>query len=359
MKKEFCRAVVLLAVLFSACDRRDITYYMESEINVAADWSNSGLPDEEAAHGATTMFFNTADGSHHKSLLMGTREYEDVRLPEGCYHAVVFNRSTTGFGSITFRGNTYETLEACARQVETRTDPNTRVVTRVIVSTPEQLAADVTEGFTVTEAMLGNYSTEEYQNSKRSLMAAIHAKSTTKGSSTRAEETDPERYLIHLSPRKLTQLVRVKVIVEGVNNIRSAIGLLEGVAEGVYLSTGAPTPGTVTQQFALNNVEYDEGSPFNGTLSGEFNIFGFDRTTPRKLALKILLVDGKTIVEQSFDVTARDVEGEDGTLTLYIEITSERLPDVKPEGDPDSGFDAEVDEWGDPIEVEIPTGKDR
>lgn len=345
--------LLFLCLTFSSCDRRDITYYMESEITVKADWGASLLPDEEHGYGASTHFFPQTGSVENKQLLMGDHRQEVIRLPEGVYHAVLFNRSVSGFGSIAFRGDTYEAFEAYARQVETRTDPQTRVVTRVIIATPEELAADVAEGFEVTEYMLGNYGTEEYINSRNQRNGDIGTKSA--GGDTRAEETDPDRYVIRFTPLKLTTRVRVCAIVPGVNNIRSAVGLLDGVSEGVYLSTGQPTPGTVTQQFTMGDIRYDEGSPFNGTLSGEFNVFGLDRTTPHRLTLKILLVDGVTVVEQTFDVTARDVTEEDGTLTLYIEITSQRLPDVKPEGDPDSGFDATVDEWGDPIESVLPT----
>ncbi|WP_455591202.1 DUF5119 domain-containing protein [Bacteroides sp.] len=338
-----------LLVTFTSCNRRDITYYMESEITVRADWGLSHLPEEERGYGAMACFFPQTTGTDKKPLLMGDRTFEEVRLPEGVYHAVIFNRSTTGFGNISFRGDTYDTFEACARQVETRTDPITRVTTRVIVSTPEELAADVTEGYEITEAMLGNYGTLEYLNSRNTRQAGGG------GSNTRAEETDLERYVVRFTPLKLTQRVRVCAVVPGVNNVRSAVGTLDGVSEGIFFSTGQPTPGTVTQQFVMGDIEYNEGSPFDGTLSGEFNVFGFERGVPHKLTLKILLVDGKTVVDQVFEVLAKDVEEEDGTLTLYIEITSGRLPDVKPEGDPDSGFDANVDEWGDPIESEIKT----
>lgn len=348
----FTCALVTCSITFTSCDRRDITYYMESEINVIADWNNSGLDDEEAAHGATTLFYRAEDGTHHKTLPMNMRDWEDVRLPEGCYHAVIFNRSVTGFSSITFRGDTYETLEACARQVETRTDPETRTITRVIVSTPEDLAVDVSEGFTVTETMLGNYSTEEYLNQKREAMKLVI--DSRAAGHTRAEETDPDRYRVNFIPHILTQRIRVKAVVKGVNNIRSAVGLLDGVSEGVRLSTGLPTSGTVTQQFTMDDITYDEGSPFNGTLSGIFNAFGFDSEQSHTLTLKILLVDNKTVVEQTFNVFARNETDEDGTLTFYIEIVTDRLPDVKPEGDPDSGFDATVDEWGDPIDSEVP-----
>lgn len=362
-RKTLCLCVsvfflCLLCLLFSACDRRDITYYMESEITVRADWNLSHLPEGESGYGAMTYFFPQTAGAERKPLMMGDRTFEDIRLPEGIYHAVIFNRSVSGFGSIAFRGDTYETFEAYARQVETRTDPETRVSTRVIIATPEELAADVTEGFEVTEYMLGNYGTEEYINNRntRNGDAGTKADTGTKAAAgdTRAEETDPDRYVIRFTPLKLTQRVRVCAIVPGVNNVRSAVGLLDGVSEGVYLSTRQPTPGTVTQQFTMGDIKYNEGSPFDGTLTGEFNVFGLDRTAPHKLTLKILLVDNKTVVEQTFDTTVKEVTEEDGTLTLYIEITSERLPDVKPEGDPDSGFDATVDEWGDPIESELP-----
>ena len=45
---------------------------------------------------------------------------------------------------------------------------------------------------------------------------------------------------------------------------------------------------------------------------------------------------------------------EDGTLLIRIRLTAKKLPEVKPEGVPDSGFDVTVDEWGDPEEEELP-----
>lgn len=44
----------------------------------------------------------------------------------------------------------------------------------------------------------------------------------------------------------------------------------------------------------------------NGTLSGIFNAFGFDSEQSHTLTLKILLVDNKTVVEQTFNVFARN-----------------------------------------------------
>lgn len=41
---------IFLSLCLAGCDRRELTYYMESEIEIHADWSESGLDDEEAAY---------------------------------------------------------------------------------------------------------------------------------------------------------------------------------------------------------------------------------------------------------------------------------------------------------------------
>lgn len=43
-------------------------------------------------------------------------------------------------------------------------------------------------------------------------------------------------------------------------------------------------------------------------------------------------------------VTEKD-NGE-GVITIYVEATTDKIPDVKPEGGSNSGFDVDVDGWG-------------
>ena len=82
---------------------------------------------------------------------MGNREYAKVRLPEGRYNVILFNRSFDDFACIAFRGNDgYHTLEAYASRIESRVEE--------LTDSPEILSADCIEGFEVTEDMLGNYS---------------------------------------------------------------------------------------------------------------------------------------------------------------------------------------------------------
>ena len=337
--------LLFLCLSFSSCERREITYYMEAELGIFAEWHASRLEEEEAGFGATAVFF-TQDTPEPLHVLMGTRDADVVRLPEGTYHAILFNRSPDGFSSIRFRGGTFEEYTAAARQVETRTDPDTRVTTRVIISTPEDLAADVVTGIEVTEAMLGNYGNSE--------VMALRSRGGV-----RAEESTRGLYpVVSFVPQKLTRKVKVEIHFEGINNIRSTVARIDGVSESIQLATATPSPATAIQQFPMDGITYDPGSPFNGTLSGEFNVFGFDLENEHTLWLDMLLTDNKTRVEQTLQARARIVGGEDGTdyeTVIYIEVASpEKLPDVKPEGDPDSGFNADVEEWGDPVEEVIP-----
>ena len=101
----------------------------------------------------------------------------------------------------------------------------------------------------------------------------------------------------------------------------------------------------------------ERSAPFglDGHLTGELDVFGFDRSLSHSIALKALLVDGKTVVEQMLtDITVEEETDSAGNITLFIDASvPETFPDVKPEGGSDSGFDVDVDEWEDE-EVDVP-----
>lgn len=337
----------LWCILFTACDRRELTYYDEAEVTLTADWSQSGLSDTEQQYGATVIFF-PQDGSEPKTVLMGDRTRQKVRLPAGIYDVIVFNRSFDDFGAVTFEGNTFADFRATARKVETRVNPETRVTTRVIVQTPEEVAADTYAGFEATEAMLGNYSEE-----------AIARMQTRSEGDTRAEETDPERYVLRLTPRKLTRKVNVTVYVKGLHNVNYAIGTVDGVSENVGLCNGALPEGTVTQQFNLSDITFNEGSPFDGVMTGTFNVFAMECSDVRKMNLTFHLTDGETVVSNEFDTQVIPEEHpDDSTLEYEITLTPPKLPDVEPTEGEDAGFDVNVDGWGKPEDVDVPMNEE-
>jgi len=336
----FCTSVLnlfcLIVPFLSSCERRDLTYYETAEITLTVDWSECGLDnEEEAARGATAVFYPT-DGGEPKIFLMGDYSREAVRLPIGTYNIILFNRSFTDFSNTAFRGSDkYETLEAYSKQVETRVDGGAD--TRTITASPEKLASASVEGFVVTEDMLGNYSQATFGKSGYSATPA------------------DGHCTLHFVPEKRTHEVVAVIRVEGLNNIRSATCRLNGISESVFLATGKTSEIRVAQEFSPSNPVFDEGSLFNGTLTGRFNVFDIDFSHSHNLWIEARLVDGKTTFKGDYDnVKVTEKDNGEGVVTIYVEAQTDKIPDVKPEGGSDSGFDVDVDGWGDDENTDVP-----
>lgn len=322
-----CTLCLLCGIILSSCDRRELTYSDEAEITLAADWSKAGLSEQEGHYGATAIFYPT-DGGTPLTVLMGDRSRKTVRLKEGRYNIILFNRSFDDFGNIAFRGTeAHHTLEAYARNVQIykQTDGG-----KVATDSPDELATDCVEGFEVTSGMLGNYG----------------------GSPTRSTD-NPSACRLCFTPRKLTTEITATIHIKGMNNIRSATCTLGGVSESVFLATGRASEQTMTQQFGLDKRDYLPGSQTEGTMSATFSVFGFDEGIPHEVHFKALLVDGKTeFMEELDDIKVNVSEDSEGTVRITIDmICGETIPTVKPEGN--SGMDAEVDGWNEEENKEI------
>ncbi|MCD8183282.1 MAG: DUF5119 domain-containing protein [Bacteroides sp.] len=318
---------VICGALFSSCDRRELTYYLESEITVTADWSRADQ-EEEKDYGATLVIY-PQDGVKPRVVLMGARNGTTVRLPKGRYDMVLFNRSFDDFGAIEFRGReAFGILESCARK-----KADTRTGTRVVTSTPEKLASAVIRDFEVTEEMLGNYASASSPGARG------------------AAATCPEGSCrVQLVPAPLTYKVKVEMHIKGINNLRQAMCTLDGVPLSVFLCDGSPGREQGSQEFAMGHPVVDENSPTEGTLTGTLNLFGEpDEQQLHSITMKALLVDGKTVVEQQItNLSVSKDKDERNVVTLHLEAVSDKpLPDVKPEAGGNPGFDVDMEDWGD------------
>ena len=317
----------LLSILLAACERRELTYYSEAEITVTADWSNAGL-EEEQDYGSTLIIY-PRDGGKPRMVLMGERERTTVRLPQGIYDAVIFNRSFDDFSTLAFRGqDALETLEVYAKETATRAEG------RILVKSPDKLASATLLGFEVTEDMLGNYAP-----------AVSRIGNCPEGSCR-----------MNLTPLPLTREVQVKLDVKGLHNVKAAQCMLHEIPLSIFLRDGSYGTQKGKQEFSVGNPVFEEGSLSEGTLEGTINTFGSELPTSPDITLKALLIDGKTVNEQDLtDVKVTEKSDDAGNATLYIEAsTPNPFPDVKPEDGKDSGFGADVEEWGDEIVTEIP-----
>lgn len=323
---------VICGIFLSACERRELTYYMESEITLTADWSKANL-NYESAYGATVIFY-PQDGRAPQVVLMGDRTQTTVRLGKGHYDIVLFNRSFNDFSSVAFRGqDKFETLEAYTRKVDTRSGAD------LIVSSPEKLATAVIRDFEVTEGMLGNYAPAATRKNAGSATCAT-------GDCT-----------LHFNPVPLTREIQATLTVKGLHNVYEAQCTLSNIYLSVFLADKRPGNILGKQEFTVENPVFNEGSQTEGTLTGTLNVFGIDTEETHEIKFKALLTDKQTVVEQELTgVTIKegDVSGSD-VLNLFIEASApEVLPDVKPSGSTDSGFDADVDDWGKEENTELP-----
>ena len=99
------------------------------------------------------------------------------------------------------------------------------------------------------------------------------------------------------------------------------------------------------QQCAVNDKFYCFGLPDDHAALSDENI----------LHLELLLVDNETILK--FDIPVGDliVEVDPENLILCLELDlGYTLPDVKPEGGAEGGFDVTVEDWGEEEEYDVP-----
>ena len=319
---------VICGTIISACDRRELTYYETAQITLTANWSQAGLEGEDN-YGATAVFYPQT-GGEPKVVLMGDRTRATTQLPKGRYSVVLFNRSFDDFSAIDFRGTeSFGTLEAYAKKIESRAE------SQAIVSSPEKLAVAVVQDFEVTESMLGNNYAPAASPKREAVLGEC---------------------CLSFTPRQLTRTIKVKINVDGLNNLKEATCHLSGVPVSIFLSDGHFSGHTVTQEFPVGNPVFEENSYTKGTLTGEINVFGFDEKMKHDIGMDFLLVDGKTEISQTSNkVDVSSETDETGSIVLHIEVaTPEPLPDVKHEDGGNSGFDADVDPWGDEESAEFP-----
>lgn len=310
-----------ILIIFSSCEFRELTYFLESEINICVDWSKSGLSNNEQKYGATTLFYRI-DGSSPIVVLMGDRNRKTVRLKKGEYNVVIFNRSFDDFGNISFRGETdYHTLEAYIHNTQSKWMTTSREISTTIL---DELAVDRMAGFEVTTDMLGNYTSDESKRNSAHLDNPYH---------------------LYFTPKRQTMDISIIIHIKGLNNIRTAIGTLSGVSESVFLASGKPSEMIVKQKFALGNPTYLPDSKIEGTLNATFSVLAFDENIRHDVLFKALLADGKTVFQEVFkEIKVNKTEECNGATHITIELVCKQtIPDVEPEGD--GGFDADVEDW--------------
>lgn len=326
------QGIFFIALLFglSSCDtRRELLEESKVWVRVSLDWEQAGISPE----GASVWFFPQTQGGKPKVLLTNNT-LDSISLPIGSYSVLVFNETINGHDYIAFRGtDSYNSFEAFAKPVTINGKYTRDGGEEIVASTPGILAAAHLDQFDITPEM--------------SLPGQVS--------------------ILEFSPKRLISTVSLTVHIKGMNNAASGghAASLSGMASSVFLATETTSADPTVHYFTLNNRAFYPNSGDDGTMSATFYAFGLTNMlltraaeTRNLLSLYFLLLDGSDHILTDIDVTDKIeiVEATTG-LILYIELGQKgspfiTLPDVLDFGS--SGFDVDVDQWGEQVTIDVP-----
>ena len=313
----------LLIILLTSCIYDDYSGCPQKSdrkmVRVNVDWH---LFDKEVPTGMTVMVFPWSGGAPH-TVLTNEITHADFSLEPGKYHVLVFNQSTTEFGTLDFLGmDSYETARAVVQHTTSRW--YSRGDNELIGVEPEWLASDKLDEFDVSDDF--------------------------------SEVT--------LTPKNVLSQIQVSVKVPGIKNLRYVRGSLTGISEGFLLGQGKPLLSKVTYLLESWTKSVDENEATLGTLKASVKCFGLPETASpdaenNQLSLSALLIDNKTQVDHQFAVGDKFKKDENSselgyTVSLHVDVQMPQpLPEVKPSDGSSGGFDVTIQDWDKPEDIDI------
>ncbi len=313
----------LLTILLTSCiydDYSDCPQKSDRKmVRINVDWH---LFDKEVPTGMTVMVFPWSGGAP-QTVLTNEITHADFSLEPGRYRILVFNQSTTEFGTLDFLGmDSYETARAVVQHATSRW--YSRGDDELIGVEPEWLASDKLDEFDVSDDF--------------------------------SEVT--------LTPKNVLSQIQVSVKVPGIKNLRYVRGSLTGISEGFLLGQGKPLLSKVTYLLESWTKSVDENEATLGTLRASVKCFGLPETASpdaenNQLSLSALLIDNKTQVDHQFAVGDKFKKDENSselgyTVSLHVDVQiPQPLPEVKPSDGSSGGFDVTIQDWGKPEDIDI------
>lgn len=371
--------VVLLSIILSvvSCNKdldfdfgfKDLCFYHPhtAPVKVNVDWNQ--FRHLEKPTGMTSYVW--ADNSDQKIARFVSHNLNFITLDllEGYYHAFVFNQSESEYSTIEFH-NLDDFYKAEARVIEVKSSwYSTKLPESKVGAEPEWLAIDCVQNIEVSEEMVAKAEAEYLATLPEAQRQQKYNEKNTKAPTKTQNEVGP------LVPTSIIKNVDIFIHLENLPYLRSALGALEDMAEGCYISTRTPTEKLVTHTIGSWEVIYhttESGSVdmMKGALKATLSTFGLPaghsgKPEDNNLYIKLLLVDNETILEHDFpigDILA-DLNDYNGTQLdengkpIWPEIHvyfPEPLPEVEPVGGGNGGFDVGVDGWGDDIVTILP-----
>ncbi len=369
--KTCVRMLVFAAVLllFAACRHQELCYHHPHTANVRIDVDWSRFEPYETPTGMTLQLYpeeSLLDGETREEMgsqgtiatsegvithLTNTTSHAVLTLPVNRYHVLVFNQSTTEFGSFSFRdmedlGSAVVVMRSRSRWYRSGSgegsgEGGSDGSGDEVATEPEWLGVGNCDDARVTQAMID--------------AEAVHPGTV---------EQKPPTVIAEVTPHNVIYTVKVRIYMNNIYNLRSARASMTGLAEGYLLTRDRRLSTTVTHLLEAWSMTQDEADPAKGYIDAAFTCFGLPdghtgAAAANRLTLEALLVDNKTIERFEFSVgDLFELDGSDPNRMTYSVVIPDPVTLSDAEPDPDSnsggGFDVTVDDWGDEINYDIP-----
>lgn len=348
---------------------KDLCFYHPhtAPVQVNVDWS--GFRNVEIPTGMTSYVWSADSDEKPSRFITHTLNYITLNLEEGYYHAFVFNQTETEYSTIEFHNlDNFEKAEARVIEVKSNWYSTKQPVSKVGAE-PEWLAIDCIKNIEVTEEMVARAEAEYLATLPEANRQLKYNEKRTKEPTKSVNEVGP------LRPKSIIKNIDLYVHLENLPFLRSALGAVEDMAEGCYISTRTQTENLITHTMSSWDVVYEHTESgavdmMKGAIKASLSTFGLPaghqgNPEENNLYIKLLLVDNETILEHDFPIgdLIADLNSYDGTQLdengkpIWPEIHvywPEPLPEVEPVGGGKGGFDVGVSDWGDEIEMILP-----
>ena len=307
-------------------------------VKIKTDWSR--FDHIERPIGMTVFAYPLNPDEDFFRFVSHNLDTVTLDLKAGFFHAFAFNQSDSEYSTIEFYNmNDFDKAEVRARQAKSNwystKSPETKLGTE-----PEWLAIDCLQNIEVTEEMVEN--AENAQTKTPDVVGT-------------------------LVPKSIVKNIDIYIHIENIQYLRSALGALEGMAEGCYISSGKTTERLVTHtidlwEFVYNRDEYGNEDFMHGAIKASLSTFGTPAghtglSEENNLYVKLLLVDNVTTLEMNFpigdqlasineyDGTQLDKNGKVRWPEVHV-YWPDPLPEQNPvDGGGGGGFDIGVDDW--------------
>lgn len=348
--------IMLSFLLLVSCERRPLEEETidKAIIPITIDWVTLAHmdPDHDAEnlYRASVWFFSkdgaVFNGKRYKEFRLDDPKGGTVELPIGHYSVLIFNNSIDEFSdNVGFRGtDQYDTFEYYAQPASTLA--RNRAGLENPVKEPDLLAAWRRFEYEVTPQMV---------RESRSLTSPM-------SDAERKKAREDLRKLLGLQPERLTYTVHTSARLLYLKSLaRPAEAVLVGMAHSVKLASKEVSLTPSSFAFEMNNRKFDSSTSKHGRIEAYFRSLGMLASAGAvyELRLRFTLTqayEGSATYPPStqepfgFDVTSllRSQPAPHADYCVHLDAGIE-LPDLV-----SGSFDADVDDWGDEDNTEIP-----